>query len=162
MMCLFLVINAATQPTPLSGIRFIRYCQKSSKKISDNFLVQSEHVLLLIKHLVMYCCDTWFKFIRVQLTTFNISLVVHGTIAESNDFKKVNCLLFCYSNVFTIITFCIICFCISNYPSLSVIVLGFHIGRMQSICCSYQHGHLQSFRKYFRYNNYYNNQKDCF
>lgn len=26
----------------------------------------------------------------VQITTFNISLVVHGTVAENNDFQKVN------------------------------------------------------------------------
>jgi len=53
----------------------------------------------------------------VQITTFNISLVVHGTVAENNDFEKVH-------RATTIITFFFLY--ISNYPSFYIYV-GFHI-----------------------------------
>ena len=41
------------------------------------------------------------QILQLQMTTFNISLVVHGTVAESNDFQKVNCKTACYYGLIT-------------------------------------------------------------
>lgn len=64
---------------------FIINCNlKANASLTRVDLVECNHVT---PHLS--CSDFFYNWTLMQITTFNISLVVHGTVAEDNDFQKV-------------------------------------------------------------------------
>lgn len=72
-----------------------------------------------------------------QITTFNISLVVHGTVAESNSLLAVSLILHIFR--FKHLLHPTLCMCIKQLANQSKLFC-FYAGRTRSICSSKEHG----------------------